>query len=185
MVSTFQLRRAVRVLQVGGLVACPTEAVYGLHCDPLDPGAVWHLLRIKGRSLRQGFILVAADAAMLTPWLAPLSPAARRRLAAAWPGPVTFVCPAAPWVPAWLRGAHPGLAVRVTAHPVLGALSRGFGGPLVSTSANPSGRPPARTPLGVRRYFDARVDVILHGPLGGADRPTEIRDVRDGRVLRR
>ena len=184
MTTPFHVRHASAILASGGLVACPTEAVYGLHCDPLNPAAVLRLLACKRRPLAKGLILVAADADMLLPWLAPLPVAARRRMAAAWPGPVTFVCPAAPWVPDWIRGEHDSLAVRVTDHPLLAALSRRFGGPLVSTSANPAGHRPARTPLTVRRYFDGKVDVILHGPLGGRARPTTIRDVLTGEVLR-
>lgn len=85
----------------------------------------------------------------------------------------------------WLTGNHTTLAVRVTAHPLAAALCDAFGGPLISTSANISGRPPARTALRVRQIFGDQVEQILHGELAGRKRPTEIRDARTGRVLRK
>ena len=107
-----------------------------------------------------------------------------RRLRRSWPGPVTWLLPAAAGVPRWLRGAHETIALRVTAHPLAAALCRQWGGALVSTSANPAGRPPARTALAVRRYFGAAVDAILPGETGGARVPTEIRDARSGCIVR-
>lgn len=175
---------AARVLHGRGVIAYPTEAVYGLGCDPLDGEAVAHLLALKRRSPAKGLILIAADRAQLAPYLLPLSAELEARLDASWPGPVTWLLPARPEVPAWLRGAHDTLAVRVTAHPEAAALCRAFGGALVSTSANLAGRPPARSALAVRRSFRNTLDYILPGALGGASGPTEIRDGRSGRIVR-
>ena len=166
------------------MIACPTEAVYGLSCDPLDAAAVLHLLALKQRPLEKGLILVASDAAQLDPFIQPLSADMQARVLSSWPGPATWLVPARAETPAWLRGTHDTLAVRVTAHPLMRALCTQFGGALVSTSANPSGRPPARNAISVRRYFDARLDAILCGALGGAARPTAIRDARDGTWIR-
>ncbi|MFN2309611.1 MAG: Sua5/YciO/YrdC/YwlC family protein, partial [Gammaproteobacteria bacterium] len=115
----------------------------------------------------------------------PLPAALRRTVFASWPGPVTWLLPARPDVPVWLRGHHDSLAVRVTAHAGSAALCRAFGGALVSTSANPHGQPPARTPLQLRRYFGDHLGYRLPGPLGGRRRPSEIRDGRSGRLVRR
>lgn len=178
------MRRACRVLLGGGVVAYPTEAVYGLGCLPQDRGAVERVLAIKQRSWTKGLVLIAADAAQLEPLVELPGGPAGREILASWPGPVTWVLPARHWVPAWMTGGRGSLAVRVTAHPIAKALCAGVGQPLVSTSANLSRRAPLKTALGVRRAFGSLVDYVLAGPLGDSDRPTEIRDGASGRVLR-
>ncbi len=182
--TPWALRWAARALRAGGLVAYPTEAVWGLGCNPADPVAVFELLELKQRHPEKGLILVAADLAQLRPWIAPLSKEARTKVLASWPGPVTWLVPAAPACPYWLTGAHETLAVRVTAHPVAAALCRAVGDALVSTSANRSARPPARTPLAVRRALGRLVDGVLPGRLGGDSAPSTIRDAASGRILR-
>lgn len=180
----WHLRTATRLLNDGAVIAYPTEAVYGLGCDPLNAQAVMRLLKLKQRPVEAGLILIAADFAQVEPFLQPLTSAVRRKLFATWPGPVTWLLPARPEVPAWLRGRHATLAVRVTAHAGTAALCRSFGGALISTSANPRGREPARSILQVRRYFGDTLDYLLPGPLGGRSLPSEIRDAATGRVLR-
>ena len=165
-------------------MAYPTEAVYGLGCLPDDEATLQRLLGLKGRSADKGFVLIAASIDQLRPYLAPLSPDMEQRIVASWPGPVTWVLPAAARGSALLCGAHGTIAARVTAHAMAAALCRAAGSPLVSTSANPSGLRPARSPLGVRRYFGDRLDLILHGACGGLARPTPIYDARTGRCLR-
>lgn len=180
----WHLRSARRHLEQGGVIAYPTEAVYGLGCDPLNATAVLRLLTLKQRPQVAGLILIAADFAQVESFLEPLTPAMYRRVFASWPGPVTWLLPARPEVPMWLRGQHTSLAVRITAHAGSIALCRAFGGALVSTSANPHGRPPSRTALQVHRYFDASIDYLVPGSLGGRRRPSEIRDARSGQTLR-
>lgn len=180
----YHLARAVAVVRAGGIIAYPTEAVFGLGCDPRNESAVRRILAIKRRPPAKGLILIAAGFAPLAPFIEPLDAASLAQVQAAWPGPVTWLLPARPWVPVWLRGRHDTLAVRVTAHPTAAALCRLWGGPLVSTSANRSGQPPARSALSVRRRLGREVDYILPGAVGGAGRPTEIRDFRSGRVVR-
>lgn len=182
--TPFQLREAVRALRHGGLVAYPTEAVYGLGCAPRDADAVLRLLALKQRPMAKGLILVAADYTQLQPYLLPLAEPLAQQVHASWPGPVTWLLPVPPDVPVWLRGEHDSIAVRVSAHPLVRALCHAFGGPIVSTSANPAGQRPARDALTVQRIFGGNVDCILHGPLGGLGRPTEIRDGRTGRIVR-
>ena len=183
-VSPWRLRAACRRLNQGRILAYPTEAVYGLGCDPLNAAAVLQLLEFKQRPVGAGLILIAADFAQLEPFVQPLSSALRRRVFASWPGPVTWLLPARSEVPTWLRGAHATLAVRITAHAGSRALCQAFGGALISTSANPRGRPPARTALQVRRYFGDTL-AILPGPLGTGARPSEIRDAVTGQTLRK
>ena len=173
----------MRVLRRGGIIAYPTEAVFGLGCDPGNATAVKRILHIKQRSPAKGFILIAATLTHLEPFIEPLDMLSRTRVAATWPGPVTWLLPARN-APAWLRGCHDTLAVRVTAHPLAATLCHAWGGPLVSTSANLSGRPPARSALQVHRRLGNLVDYIVPGATGGATQPTEIRDLQSGRVVR-
>lgn len=180
------LTQAVRALRNGGVVAYPTEAVWGLGCDPRDEAAFARLFALKQRPPSQGVLLIAANFAQLEPWidLAATPAAALERAQADWPGPHTWIFPRAAGVPAWIAGAHAGIAVRVTAHAPAAALCRAFGGALVSTSANRHGEPPALDADAVRAMFGERIDAILNGPTGGLERPTPIRDAIAGTVVR-
>ncbi len=184
MTGCVALGAAAARLRSGGVVAHATEAVFGLACDPWNPDAVRRLLAVKGRPYAKGLILVAAQAECFAAVLEPLPVAVRQTIAASWPGPVTWVVPHGNRYPRWITGGRPGIAIRVTAHPQFRALLARFGGPLVSTSANPAGRPPARTAFEVRRMFGSAVDQILPGATGGASAPTQIRDALGGEVLR-
>ena len=184
MAGSLAIRRAGAVIRGGGVIAYPTEAVWGLGCDPLDVEAVARILAIKERPASMGLILIAADMTQLEPWIEPVSQQIQARIAATWPGPVTWVLPARAWVPAWVHGGRGSLAVRVTAHAQCAALCRATGFPIVSTSANRSGRPPARTGIQVRRWFGSELDLILDGATGGRERPSEIRDAISGLPIR-
>lgn len=178
------LHQALRVLRGGGVLAYPTEGCFGLGCDPRSSAAVRRILRLKQRHWRQGLILVGGHWHHIAPWVDTTDTAAVARARASWPGPYTWLLPARPGVSRWLRGEHDTIAVRVTAHPLAGALCRAFNGAIVSTSANRHGGAPASSAAQVRRLFDRRLDLILPGPLSGRDGPTEIRDARTGDVLR-
>jgi L-threonylcarbamoyladenylate synthase len=180
----FRLALAAHWVACGSVVAYPTEAVYGLGCDPWDCIAVRRLLALKARPEGKGLILIAAAWLQLEPYVRNLDPERMAAIHATWPGPVTWLLPARPETPRWLTGDHATLAVRVTAHPLAAALCRRWGGALVSTSANRAARPPARTALGVRLALGVGLDYILSGPCGGAARVSSIRDGRTGAVLR-
>ena len=184
MAGSLAIRRAASIIRAGGVIAYPTEAVWGLGCDPLDAAAVARILEIKQRPATMGLILIAAEAAQLEPWIEPVSPEIEARINATWPGPVTWVFPARAWVPYWVHGGRDYLAVRVTAHAQSAALCREAGFPIVSTSANRSGRAAARTGVQVRRWLGNEVDFILDGAAGGRPAPSEIRDAITGRTLR-
>jgi L-threonylcarbamoyladenylate synthase len=182
--TRFRTQLAARHLRNGGLLAYPTEAVYGLGCDPLNAVAVQRLLSLKQRPYGKGFILIAADIKQLEPFILPLKASLRKRLQASWPGPVTWVVPAQPWVPAWLTGQTRELAVRVTAHPGCVALCNEFGRPLISTSANRRASVPAKTAHKTRRYFPHADLKFLPGSIGDLQRPTHIIHAQSGRSLR-
>ncbi|WP_260294569.1 L-threonylcarbamoyladenylate synthase [Sedimenticola hydrogenitrophicus] len=183
-VIPWKLREAARCFRRGGLIAYPTEAVYGLGCDPLNESAMEALLALKQRPAEKGVILIAADFEQLRPFVKPLADPLMQPILASWPGPHTWLLPAADWLPFWLTGVHSSLAVRVTALPLAAALCRACDSPIVSTSANRSGQHPARSALQVRLRLGSRVDCLLHAPLGGSRAPSTIRDGASGRVIR-
>jgi L-threonylcarbamoyladenylate synthase len=182
--ATWPLRRAVEAVRDAGVIAYPTEAVFGLGCDPLEEAAVSRILEIKHRDAAKGVILIASHIQQLLPFMAKLSGDVMGKLEQSWPGPVTWVVPAAAHVPAWLTGGRSTLAVRVTSHPVAAALCEACDMALVSTSANMSGQPPARSGLMVRMQLGEAVDCIVPGTVGGLSKPTEIREALTGKVLR-
>ena len=168
----------------GGVIAYPTEAVFGLGCDPLNPTAVQRLLNIKQRPMSKGLILIASRFEQLQPFIAPLDNASLTLLQESWPGPITWLVPAREDTPRWLRGEHASIAVRVTAHPLASALCEITGHALVSTSANPSGLPPARQSLRVHKYFPHQLDMVLTGKVDPQSSPTPIRDLATKKLIR-
>ena len=181
--SYWHITQASRHLARGGVIAYPTESVYGLGCNPWDAQAVGRILKLKRRDPNKGLIIVAATIEQLES-LIDLSPEVpMATVMSSWPGPVTWVLPVKHSVPVWLRGMQGGIAVRVSALPVVQALCRSTG-LLVSSSANPEGYLPAKTAHRVRAYFGNQLDYILPGPTGGSETPTEIRHAISGRLLR-
>ncbi|MYE84225.1 MAG: tRNA threonylcarbamoyladenosine biosynthesis protein RimN [Gammaproteobacteria bacterium] len=177
------LARAVHLLETGGVVAHALEGVWGLACDPFDAGAVARVLRIKQRPVSKGLIVVAASPAPFAEELGDLSPTVRDAVLASWPGATTWVVPNHSF-PAWITGGAPTVAIRVPAHAQARALAERFGGALVSTSANLSGWPPARSELVVRRHFGRTVDWVLPGATAGRRGPSRIRVAGSGAELR-
>jgi len=170
----------------GGVVAYPTEGVWGLGCDPFDRDAVTRLLDIKQRPVDKGVILIAgADAQLdaIVDW-SRLPEAARARVADSWPGANTWIVPARANLPAWITGMHTSVAVRVSAHPDVVALCAAFGGALVSTSANLSGEPAVADREALDARLLVRIDGVLAGRTGGRTGPSTIRDALTGDVLR-
>jgi len=184
MTPTITPQQAASLLRVGQIIAYPTEAVYGLGCDPFNERSVKHLLQLKQRDINKGLILIAAlwrDVEFLVDH-AEVSRGCLRRVFARWPGPVTWIFPASDSVPSWIRGEHNSIALRITAHPTAKGICKAFGGPIVSTSANLAGFPPART----RQEFLAQFDnvAIVSGRVGRLQQPTSIYDVLTGKAVR-
>jgi len=181
-----ELDDAAALLHRGGVLAYPTEAVFGLGCDPHDRVAFERLFALKQRPPTQGVLLIAADFAQVEPYidLASVPADVLAQVRASWPGPHTWIFPRSARVPDWVAGAHAGIALRVTAHEPAAALCRAFGAALVSTSANPHGEPPARSAATVEAYFGPALDGLLDAPLGDQQRPTIIRDAMTGVIIR-
>ena len=180
------IHEAATVLQTGGVVAYPTEGVWGLGCDPRDQEAVLRLLAIKQRTVDKGLILIASHLDQLRPFLdiaaMPIDNLAA--VLASWPGPHTWIMPASSDAPQWITGAHQGIAVRISAHAPVIELCNAFGGALVSTSANLSGQPAPRTRMGLDPELLRQVEGVLHGETGGRSAPTVIHDAITGAALR-
>lgn len=176
------INKAARILRSGGVIAYPTEGVFGLGCLPDDFLAVSRILAIKERDPAMGLVLIANDIEQLDGWLD--LPNKIPDLKSTVDNPVTWVIPATDEVPYWIRGEHAGVAVRITSHPVAAALCEATDSALVSTSANVHGRPPARSRFVLRRRFGRLVDYIVPGECGSASGPSEIRDLLSGKVLR-
>ncbi len=178
-----KIRRAVRILRAGGVIAYPNESVYGLGCLPDSEQAVERLLRLKGRDRSQGLILVAAKWAQFVGWVTDLDKVRNPRELRRSRG-VTWVVAASKRTPEWITGGRPTVAVRRSLHPQAAALSLAVESPLVSTSCNPHGLPPAHSAEKAGEYFAGEVDWVMPGECGPLEGPTEIRDAATGEVLR-
>jgi L-threonylcarbamoyladenylate synthase len=175
---------AAALLRAGGVLAYPTEGVYGLGCDPDNRAAFERIFALKRRPPEQGVLLIAASVEQVRPWIGEAPESAFTRADADWPGPHTLIFPRSSRVPEWLVGGHAGIALRVTAHAPSAALCRAFGGPIVSTSANRHGEAPARSADDIRAIFGDGPDGVLDAPLGGLDGPTPITDAVTGVIIR-
>ncbi len=183
--STQDITEAVQCIKDGYVVAYPTESVYGLGCDPMNANAVANLLKMKRRNLGKGFILVASNFDQVLPFIEPPPPLSLAQVLASWPGPVTWIFQASPYAPSWITGDHAStIAIRVSAHPIIRAICDAYGKPIISTSANMAGEIPARCFDMVSMTFGEMVKMVVKGDVGALQKPTTIRDVVSGEILR-
>ena len=179
---TVSVSHAADVLLRGGVIAYPTEGVFGLGCLPTDQQAVARVLDIKQRDAAKGLILIAASGDQFEGWID--LPAGTALPEPDPSHPVTWIVPPGPNVTPLLRGEHASIAVRITTNPTALALCRAVDSPLVSTSANLSGKPVARNKNVLQRQFGSIVDYVVPGDCGPASGPSEIRDFTSGKILR-
>jgi L-threonylcarbamoyladenylate synthase len=168
----------------GGVIAYPTEAVFGLGCDPNNLRAVETLLQVKKRSPDKGLILIASSFDQLRPFLGPHVEPTKEQ---STPAPITWIFEANRHTSELLTGDHDTLAVRVSAHPLVQALCSKLQHPLTSTSANLSGEAPCKYTHEIADQFlhhQPAIGAVLDGPIGGQLNPTEIRDASSGKILR-
>ncbi|AFH94156.1 MULTISPECIES: L-threonylcarbamoyladenylate synthase type 1 TsaC [Providencia] len=184
--ATPAIENIIVSLNKGEVIAYPTEAVFGLGCDPDSEQAVNKLLELKQRPWEKGLILIADNYEQLKDYVddSQLTDEQKQTMFASWPGPVTWVIPAKSSTPKWLTGRFDTLAVRVTDHGLVKELCREYGKPLVSTSANLSGQEPCRTTNEVLEQFKGSIPV-LDGMVGGRQNPSEIRDAKTGQLYRK
>lgn len=170
----------------GAVIAYPTEAVYGLGCDPDNDIAIQKLLAVKQRPWQKGLILVASEFQQLLAYVDRSQMTAEQLEFALskWPGPFTFVMPIKPHISRYLCGEFDSIAVRVSAHMGVRALCQALGKPLVSTSANLAGEHPVLSGDEIIRTFEGKIDALVLGQLGEQRQPSTIIDARSGKVLR-
>lgn len=181
--------QAVQGLKQGQVLAYPTEAVWGLGCDPFNEAAFSQILVLKQRPIEKGVILLASSVAQIEHLLAPLETDMQQRIVESWrhrreqDQGMTWLLPSQTSIPHWITGQHPSVAVRVTQHPLCQALCEEFGHFIVSTSANPAGLAPARSLQQAQNYFGDTIS-YLDGDLGKSAQPSKIIDALTGKVIR-
>ncbi|WP_291356548.1 MULTISPECIES: L-threonylcarbamoyladenylate synthase [unclassified Acinetobacter] len=186
---TTSVAEAAQCLKQGHVLAYPTEAVWGLGCDPFNQQAFLEILRLKQRPIEKGVILLAAQIAQVEHLLESLNAEMRQKVIDSWSHrspterATTWLLPAGDHIPAWIKGNHAKVAVRVTNHPLCVALCNAFNGFIVSTSANPAGGNPARSLQEASQYFSTQID-YLNGDLGLSQEPSRIIDAETGEVIR-
>lgn len=180
----WRLRHIARMLDRGALIVHPTDTIWGFGCHPLRPGAVTRLLRIKQRPMHKGLILLGSTAEQFFPFVPDELHSRLTGLESTSGQPTTWVVPAADDCPPWISPDGRTLALRLTGHPQIAALCARLGSPLVSTSANRSGRPPVRNTWIALRHFGPWVDAIIGGFDQGTGQASRIRDLQSGRILR-
>ena len=173
---------AARIIRDGGVVAYPTEGVFGLGCQPENIDAVCRVNEIKQRDPDKGLLLIAADVTQLNKWIR--LPDGTPELASDASNPVTWIVPVLNQALPWIRGGHDSIAIRITRHPIARALCAAADSALVSTSANISGEAPVRDATALSPQLRALVDYVLPGECGSARGPSEIRDLVSGQVVR-
>ncbi|WP_417504130.1 L-threonylcarbamoyladenylate synthase [Marinomonas gallaica] len=184
MLITSDATQVAEILLNGGVVAYPTEAVWGLGCDPFNQQAVQRILTLKSRPVEKGLILIAGAAQHLEPWQEILEHAMFTRLIEVTDRPTSWVVADTLITPDWVRGQHPGVAIRLSQHEPVQNLCSAYQGVLVSTSANPAGLDPARSKEEVMNYFGDTLDAIFDAPLGNAAQPSQVLDLITGKQFR-
>jgi L-threonylcarbamoyladenylate synthase len=160
------LIRAASVLRQGGVVAYPTETLYGLGVDPFREEALDRLYALKGRPESMPVSILVKDVAMLEEVSHDLTPQAMRLIDAFLPGPLTLVLRARPRLPTRLTSGTGKIGIRISAHPLMRHLFAEYPSPITTTSANPTGKPDARDAAGILAYFPEGIDCILDaGPV--------------------
>lgn len=173
--DSVSIERAVMSLHRGGVIAIPTDTLYGLAVDPFNAAAVARVFAIKGRPGERALPVVAADVAQVRAWIGEMGPLANRLAAQFWPGPLTLVMHAPPTLAPGVSGDRETVGVRVPAHAVTRALCAAFARPLTATSANLSGEPATSDPNQVAIRLGDCLDVLLDaGPTAGGPASTVI-----------
>ncbi len=154
---------AIDALRCGDVIVFPTETLYGLGADALNSEAVEKVFKLKGRDSRNPVPVLVAGPGMLRNLVSAIPPLAQKLMDRFWPGPLTLVLPAREDLPKPLLNASAGIAVRISSQPIATQLLKELGRPMTATSANPSGKEPARTLQEAKRYFSGKVNFFLDG----------------------
>ena len=176
--------QAAEIIRDGGVIAYPTEGVWGLGCDPDNAQAVSKILQIKSRPMHKGLILIGSELEHISLYLKGLRDKDFDAIVQSKGKGISWLIPNNGNAEEIVSGGQATLVVRLTDHPVVTEICHAFSGAIVSTSANPSGQPPAISAEQVSNYFGDSLNMIVPGVLGGQNGPSEIRDIQTEKVLR-
>lgn len=170
-----QLTKFKTWYQNGEVFAYPTEAVFGLGCDPLNKEAVYKILELKLRPVEKGMILIASDFAQIENYVEfdSLPESSQQKILESWPGPITWLLPKSSETPRWVSGESDMVAVRITKHPLVRQMCDSVNAPMISTSANPAALDPAKSTEQVIEYFGNTIHIV-EGELGQQRAPSKI-----------
>jgi L-threonylcarbamoyladenylate synthase len=176
------LGEALLALGRGDVIVFPTETFYGLGANALDTVAVNKVVALKGRDPKNPIPVIVGDRAMLGGIIMDPPMAAVRLMDLFWPGPLTLVLAARQGLPAPLLNQNGGVGVRISSHPLAAQLVKEFRKPLTATSANPSGREPARTRRQAVSYFSEKLKIFLDGGELKGTKGSTVVEVVDGKL---
>lgn len=179
-----QVENAATILTAGGIIAYPTESVFGLGCDPFNQKAVEKLLSLKQRPIEKGLILIASHVQQILSLIQPIEANDLARALKTWPGHETWIFPKTELVPEWISGDTDSVAVRVSAHPFVTILCDKLNMPLVSTSANLSKQPIMNSLEEIKNQFGDKIDGYIDAPLGERSKPSKITIAHTHKQLR-
>ncbi len=173
---------AAKILRSGGVIAYPTEGVFGLGCLPSEELAIKRILNIKNRDASKGLILIASDAKQLDPWIKLPTKVSLPKPVDKYP--VTWIVPYSAKISKLVTGKNKGVAIRLTINPIVQSICSAVESAVISTSANLSGQPTVKNQTELKEKFADLVDYIVPGNCGPALGPSEIRNLITGQVLR-
>ncbi len=178
-----QFKHAIQCLSSGGVIAYPTESVFGLGCDASNIQAIERILKIKQRDSNKGLILLVSDIRQASHFIRPLNIKSVSKLNTTSNQATTWLLAKSSETPKLISGEHSKIAIRVTNHPIARALCHELGSPIVSTSCNFNGEPPFSKAALIPNHLATHLDLILKGDCGG-QAPSKIVDFMTGEQIR-
>jgi L-threonylcarbamoyladenylate synthase len=183
--SPWAINRLSHAIELGAVIAYPGDTVWGFGCHPLLEESVDRIFQVKRRSASKGLILISSDLDFCLPYIShDISTQDIARLKQPQAQPTTWLIPASHNCPSWLRGGFSTIAIRITRHPFIKALCTELESPIVSTSANISGKTTIRNSIQAHRLFANQLDYIISGYQPGTGRPSEIKSLESGDIIR-
>jgi L-threonylcarbamoyladenylate synthase len=181
--SPWALNRFAHAVSQGAIFGYPTDTIWGFGCHPLIASSVARILQIKNRSADKGLILLSSRLEYCAAYIG-LDNEQLKPVLSTTDHPTTWLVPASECCPAWIRGSNSTVAIRITDHPLLEFLCERLKAPIVSTSANRSGKATARNSVQMRKQFGAELDFIVNGFITGSNRPSEIKSLLSRATIR-
>jgi L-threonylcarbamoyladenylate synthase len=181
--SPWALNRFAHAVSQGAIFGYPTDTIWGFGCHPLIARSVDRILQIKNRNPAKGLILLSSKLEYCAAYVG-LDCEQLEPVRSSTDHPTTWLVPASRECPIWIRGNYPTVAIRITRHPFLKFLCDQLEAPIVSTSANRSSKATVRNSLQMRKQFGEELDFIISGFATGSNRPSEIKSLLSGTILR-